>query len=107
MLPVLVITWLRQLQRFFREEENHTWSKHGNYIAHDRLTPGESKNPLGIVYLKSTAGHMYKVKNYFNIKPDETYNRENKVCTSLEEWAMDILKPPIQKRLDQAISSNT
>jgi hypothetical protein len=38
------------------------------------------------------------VKNYFNIKPDETYNRGKKeICTSLEEWAMSILKPPIQK----------
>jgi VCBS repeat-containing protein len=29
------------------------------------------------------------------------------VCTSLNEWAMSILKLPIQKQLDQAISSNT
>jgi hypothetical protein len=67
MLWILVITWLRQLQQFFREEENRTWGKLGKYIAHDRLTPGESKNPLGIVYLKRTAGQIYKVKNYFDI----------------------------------------
>ncbi len=76
MLLILVITWLRQLQQFFVEEGKRTWSKLGNYIAADRLTPGESKNPLGIMYMKSTAGQIYKVKNYFNIKPDETYNKK-------------------------------
>jgi hypothetical protein len=98
MLPILIVTWLRQLQQFFIKQEKRTWSKLGNYILHERLNTGESKNPIRIVYMKSSEGQIYKVKNYFNIKPDETYRMKKQVvCTSLEEWAMSILKPPVQK----------
>lgn len=40
---------------------------------------------------------------------NESYNKKNKnniVFTSLEEWAMLILKPPVQKWLDQAIEAD-
>ncbi len=98
MLPIVVLSWLRQLQQYFLEEDKHTWSKLGNYNTHVMLSKGESRNPLRIVYLKSSKEQIYKVKNYSNIKPDETYKRNKQVvCTSLEEWAMRILQPPVQK----------
>ncbi len=75
MLPIVVITWLRQLQQYFLEEDKRTWSKLGNYNTHVTLNKGESRNPLGIVYVKSSDEQMYEVKNYSDIKLDETYKR--------------------------------
>jgi hypothetical protein len=56
------------------------------------------KRPLGIVYVKSSQGQLYKVKKYADIKPlEEAYKKkQQKVCMSLEEWAMSILKLPVQ-----------
>ena len=50
--------------------------------------------------------------NYNDIKPNEqdtvsVNNNHNKVLfASFEEWAMLILKPPLQTRLDLAIAAN-
>jgi hypothetical protein len=62
------------------------------------VTQGEILNPLGIVNLKSSQGQLYNVKKYADIKPlEEAYKKkQQKVCTSLEEWAMSILKLLVQ-----------
>ncbi len=114
MLPIVVLTWLRQLQQFFFEQDPkktmRTWSKLGNYTSKTNVTEGELQNPLGIVYLKSSDGTKNKVNKYADIKPLEEVYKKKKgvvvVCTSLEEWAMGILNPPVQKQLDQAILAN-
>jgi hypothetical protein len=111
MLPIVVLTWLRQLQQFFFEQHKstlRTWSTLGNYTSHQKVTEGELQNPLGIVYLKSSQGQLYKVKKYVDIKPlEKAYKKEQRVvCTSMEEWAMSILELPVQNQLEQAISSN-
>jgi hypothetical protein len=54
-----------------------------------------------VVYLKKPETEQtVKAKDFTDIKPNESYNKKNKnniVFTSLEEWAMLILKPPVQK----------
>ncbi len=50
-----------------------------------------------------------KVKKFTDIKLNESYNKKNKKTisfTSLEEWAILILKPPVWKRLDKAIEAD-
>jgi hypothetical protein len=53
--------------------------------------------------LKNKSGQIYRVKEYTDIKPDETYKKKRKtICTSLEEWAMCLLKPDLPKKLQEA-----
>jgi hypothetical protein len=60
-----------------------------------------------VLYLsKADTGQTVKVTNFMDIKPNESYSKKNKktiVFTSLEEWAILILKPPVRNQLDQAI----
>jgi hypothetical protein len=104
MIPFLVLTWLRQLQQFFIKEQKRTWSNLGNYTPHLRLSHGEGSDPLAVVYLsKADTGQPVKVKNFNDIKPNESYSKKKEkkiVFTSLEEWAMLILKPPVWNQLD-------
>jgi len=108
MIPFLVLTWLRQLQQFFKKSTNklRSWSTLGNYAPHLKLQQGEGNDPLAIVYLqKPNSDEQVKVQEFTDIKPDESYiktNKKNVKFTSLEEWAMLILKPPLQTRLEQA-----
>jgi hypothetical protein len=57
--------------------------------------------------LKNKSGQTYRVKEYANIKQDETYKKKrNAVCTSLEEWAMCLLQPNLPKKLQETIDSD-
>jgi hypothetical protein len=51
MIPLLVLTWLRQLQQFFKRKQNklRSWSSLGNYAPHLKLQHGGKNNPLAIV----------------------------------------------------------
>ncbi len=54
-------------------------------------------------------GQSNKVKHFTDIQPNETYNKKKDkkksiVFTSLKDWAMLLLKPPVQHRLEQAIN---
>jgi hypothetical protein len=110
MIPFLVLAWLRQLQQFFNKEQTRTWNDLGNYTPHLRLSHGEGSDPLAVVYLsKADTGQPVKVKNFNDIKPNESYSKKKEktiVFTSLEEWAMLILKPPVRNQLDQAIEAD-
>jgi hypothetical protein len=57
--------------------------------------------------LKNKSGQTYRVKEYTDIKPDKTYKKTRKaICTSLEEWAMCLLKPDLPKKLQEATDSD-
>jgi hypothetical protein len=53
-------------------------------------------------------GQSYKDKHFTDVQPNETYDKKGKnksiVFTSLEEWAMLLLTPPVQHQLEQAIN---
>lgn len=118
MIPFLLLSWVRHLQQYFYDKKNtkKTWSKHGNYTPHLTLRHGESKNPLGLVFLSKVLGSKddhYQVKKYNDIKPNEQETitvkdvKHDKVLfASFEEWAMFLLKPPLETRLTEAITAN-
>jgi hypothetical protein len=64
MIPFLFLTWLRQLQQFFKKKhQKHTWSVFGDYTLHPKYTQGEGSNPLAVVYLsKPKTRQTVKVK---------------------------------------------
>ena len=107
MIPFLIMTWLRQLQQYFREKNNLvSWSKLGNYIPIDTVLRGEGKDPLALVYLTKPTEPTepsVKVKQYADIVPDETYhgNTRKFIIKLLEMWAMMILQTPVEKKLEQ------
>ncbi len=104
MIPIVILTWLRQLGEYFFRYENETWAVLGDYLGNEKDEP---KNPFGNVVLKNKSGQTYRVKEYANIKPDKTYKKKRKaVCTSLEEWAMCLLKPNLPKKLQEATDSD-
>ena len=71
------------------------------------MKQNEPKNLFGNVALKNKSGQTYRVKEYADIKPDKTYKKKRKaVCTSLEEWAMCLLKPNLPKKLQEATDSD-
>ena len=111
MIPLVMLTWLRQLQQFFKKKNNrHSWSVLGNYTPIEKYTGGEGRDPLSLVYLsKPDAGISVKVTKYTNITPDESYNVNWKgiAIKSLEEWAMFILQPPVEKKLTNAAKGDS
>ncbi len=106
-----MLTWLRQLQQFFKKKNNrHSWSMLGNYTPIEKYMGGEGRDPLSLVYLsKPDAGISVKVTKYTDITPDESYNVNGKdIATKLlDEWAMFILQPPVEKKLTNAIKADS
>ena len=94
-LSLVILTWLRQLQQFFYGEttqENGNWSAMGKYTPTNR-NPTIATSPLSNIlfstYDKQTI--LNPITCLTQIKPIE--DNKKQVCTSLEEWAMRILKP--------------
>jgi hypothetical protein len=104
MIPIVILTWLRQLEEYFFQYEKETWAVLGDYLGNEKAEP---KNPFGNVVLKNKSGQTYRVREYSDIKPDKNFKKKRKaVCTSLEEWAMGLLKPDLSKKLQEAIDSD-
>jgi len=110
MIPFLLLTWLRQLQQYFKEKKNKdcTWAKKGNYQPHISFSKGESSNPLAVVYLcKPGTKKAYKVESYNDIKPYEPKKVEelttNVLIPSFEEWALLLLTLPNQTRMNETV----
>jgi hypothetical protein len=109
MIPFLLLTWLRQLEQYFKKKNNKhcTWAEHGNYQPHISFSKGESSNPLGVVYLfKPGTEKAYKVGSYNDIKPYEPKTLENVtnvLIPSFEEWAMLLLTLPNHTRLKETM----
>ncbi len=82
----------------------------GNYTQIEKYTGGEGRDPLSLVYLsKPDAGISVKVTKYTDITPDESHNVNGKsiVIKSLEEWAMFIHQPPVEKKLTKAAKADS
>ncbi len=111
MIPLIMLTWLRQLQQFFKKKNNrHSWSVLGNYTPIEKYSGGEGRDPLSLVYLsKPDAGISVKVTKYTDITTGESYNMNGKdiAIKSLEEWAMFILQPPVEKKLTNAAKTDS
>jgi hypothetical protein len=92
-LPLVVLTWLRQLQEYFFEinesKESGDWNKYGKYCA-VKLKHVTKEFPLDSVHMmKANSTTHVKVDSFAYIKPDSLNN--NLVVKSLEEWASKIL----------------
>jgi hypothetical protein len=92
-LPLVVLTWLRQLQEYFFEisdsKETGDWNRHGKYCA-VRARHVTKEFPLDSVHMmKANSTTLVKVDSFAYIKPDGQNNKF--VVKSLEEWASKIL----------------
>jgi hypothetical protein len=101
-IPIIILTWLRQLQQGFSEQTTCR-SFLGDYTPIEKIPKGDSNDQLGLVYLSKlhTPETLQKVTSYTDIKPDETYEatETNYTIKSIEMWAMMLLQPPLQKKL--------
>jgi hypothetical protein len=91
---LVVLTWLRPLQQFFLDQDftnNWDWNKHGKYFGTITNKLGESTILANIHFCKySEQQVLIAISTVEAFKPSE--GKEG-VCTSLEEWALRILKP--------------
>ncbi len=106
-LSLLVLTWLRQLQQFFlndeRKAENGDWNTLGKYKG----TTGNllKETPLANINF-STASEtttLQQIANIDQFKPKEDIKG---VCTSLEEWALGILSPETELQVDELYNND-
>ncbi len=92
-LPLVVITWLLQLQEHFYEigdnKESGDWNVHGKYCA-IRAKNVAKDFPLDNMHMtKANSTSLVKVNSVTYIKPDGEPLKT--VVKSLEEWAAKIL----------------
>jgi hypothetical protein len=97
-LSLVVLTWLRQLQQFFLNDE-HT-HKNGDRNELGKYTgvttnPMKDTTPLANINFSTIAKPkvLNQITNVNDFKPNEDITGVCTVCTSLEEWAFRILKP--------------
>jgi len=99
-LPLVVLTWLRQLQEYFFEtgdnNESGDWNVYGKYCA-VKARHVSKEFPLDSVHMmKANSTSVAKVDSFAYIKPDSRNSKPNSqnnrsVVKSLEEWAAKIL----------------
>jgi hypothetical protein len=92
-LPLVVLTWLRQLQEHFYKigdnKESGDWNVHGKYCA-VRAKNVSKDFPLDNVHMmKANSTSLVKVDSVTYIKPNGKPHKT--VVKSLEEWAAKIL----------------
>ncbi len=92
-LPLVVLTWLCQLQEYFYEigdnKESGDWNVHGKYCA-VKARHVSKDFPLDNVHMmKANSTSVVKVDSVTYIKPDSKHY--NIVVKSLQEWAAKIL----------------
>ncbi len=92
-LPLVILTRLRQLQEHFYEigdnKESGDWNVHGKYCA-VRAKNVSKDFPLDNVHMmKANSTSLVKVDSVTYIKPDGKPHKT--VVKSLEEWAAKIL----------------
>ncbi len=92
-LSLVVLTWLRQLQQFFLNEENK--DQNGDWNIFRKYTGTTTNNmkettPLANINFSgvSTPNSLTQITKIKQFKPTEDIKG---VCTSLEEWALRIL----------------
>ena len=92
-LPLVVLTWLRQLQEHFFElddsKEAADWNRHGKYCAVGANHVPKDL-PLNSVHMmKANSSEHEKINSFEYIKPNAANNKL--AVKSLEEWASNIL----------------
>ncbi len=92
-LPLVVLTWLCQLQEYFYKigdtNENRDWNTHGKY-APIKARHATRESPLDNMHMmKANSTAVAKITSVQWIKPNSKNTK--KVVESLEEWAAKIL----------------
>ena len=80
-LPLVVLTWLRQLQEYFFEtgdnKESGDWNGHGKYCA-VKARHMSKESPLDSVHMmKANSTSVAKVDSFPYIKPDSQNSKPN------------------------------
>ncbi len=93
-LSLVVLTWLRQLQQFFlNDEHGHNNGDWNNLEKYTGVTTNPMKDTTLLANINFSAAAKPKVltqiTNVDQFKPKEDITG---VCTSLEEWTLRILK---------------
>ena len=99
-LPLVILTWLRQLQQYFfiqsEDNEDRDWNSHGRYCAaRSKNTDGDFGNLNNINMAVAFEKDPVLVTDVSQFKPDNITG----VTTSLEEWAGRILNPHVDLKL--------
>jgi hypothetical protein len=92
-LPLVMLTWLRQLEEYFYKNgdtnENGDWNTHGKYCPVKARSVTKDFPFENINMSKANNTTVGKITSVSWIKPDNKINK--KVIKSLEEWAAKIL----------------
>ncbi len=108
-LSLVVLTWLRQLQQFFLNDEhghkNGDWNDLGKYTG-VTTNPMKDITPLANINFSAAAKPkvLTQITNLDQFKPNEDITG---VCTSLEEWALRILKPNQVVQLQKLVEADS
>jgi hypothetical protein len=106
-LSLLVLTWLRQLQQFFLNDEhkaeNGDWNTLGKYTGTTSNLLKET--PLANINF-STASETTTLQQITNINQFKPKEDIKGVCTSLEEWALRILSPETELQVDELYNND-
>jgi hypothetical protein len=99
-LPLVILTWLRQLQQYFflqdERNEDRDWNSYGRYCAtKTKNTEGEFGNLNNINMSVANDTEPTPVTDVSQFKPDD----KKGIITSLEEWAGRILNPHVDIKL--------
>jgi hypothetical protein len=73
MIPIVIPTWLRQLEEYFFKYEEETWAVLGDYLGNEKAEP---KNLFGNVMLKNKSKQTCRVREYSDIKPGKTFKNK-------------------------------
>jgi hypothetical protein len=86
-IPFLILTWMRQLQEYFFEDEIRQWNSLGKYAPTTKPTKKEKQNPLTAINFAKNKGtditKIKKIKQFTDIRPQEPVNNKNIWCSLL------------------------
>jgi hypothetical protein len=102
-LSLVILTWLQQLQQFFLNEEkkdkNGDWNNFGKYTG---TTTNNLKDTTPLANMNfSSVSTPNVLTQSTKIKQFKPFEEIKGVCTSLEEWAIRILKPDQEFQLEE------
>ncbi len=110
-LPFLILTWMRQLQQMFFEDDKVRWNSLGRYAPTTKPNSDERRNPLTAINFTTDSGSdiqnlmLTKIKKIVDIVP-QTPSSEQGVCRSLEEWAILRFTPSVPQKLEHALNED-
>jgi hypothetical protein len=91
-IPLVILTWLRQLQEHFYRQptlsKSNDWSDHGRYC--NARSPLAVKKGVNNIYMATAAGGpLHKMTSFDDVKPN---NKDSDVVIkSLYDWSVRIL----------------